>query len=268
MLDDGEQTAAAFLGLGAAAASRPPSAARSADSSTRARRRRRSSRSLRCGYRARWSYRAASRTGGRSRRDAWCSRESPRANEFAGAPRSALSASRRTGPRDGAREQERQHDHDAGGDQEHLEDCEPLRRRPCRRYRRLGWKASARRAPARKRCTGTATETITSARSLMRTMLDLRPMQRMRDLLVALAVLRPEFAIGRQIAAAEPAADRQPVALEVIRLAPRRRRQIEAQHVDRDCGCRESARRRGRRCARACWSATPAAAAPARPAPD
>ena len=58
---------------------------------------------------------------------------------------------------------------------------------------------------ARKRCTGTATETMTSPRSLMRTMLAFWPFKRLRDFGIALAVLGAELAVERQVAAAEPA---------------------------------------------------------------
>ena len=84
---------------------------------------------------------------------------------------------------------------------------------------------------ARKRCTGTATETITSPRSLTRTMLLFWPFSAFGDLLIAVAVFGPEFAIERQVAAIEPGADRDHRALDDARLLHRRRRQFEAQHV-------------------------------------
>ncbi len=81
------------------------------------------------------------------------------------------------------------------------------------------------------RCTGTATETITSPRSLTRTADAFRAGERLRDFVVALAVFRTELAIGRQVAAVEPVADRDHRAFGEPRLAPLRRRQVEAQHV-------------------------------------
>ena len=68
VLDDREQPRAAVVGLGERQRLDRASAARSAGSSVRARRRRQSSRSPRCGCRARWSCRAARPTDGRSRR--------------------------------------------------------------------------------------------------------------------------------------------------------------------------------------------------------
>src|SRR3984885_10642850 len=55
--------------------------------------------------------------------------------------------------------------------------------------------------------------------------------QRLHDFLVTVAVLRPEFAIERQVAAVEPGADRDHRAFGETRLFHGRRRQFEAQHV-------------------------------------
>ena len=57
------------------------------------------------------------------------------------------------------------------------------RRSPSGRCRRPGSTASARRCTARNRCTGTATETITSPRSLIRTMLLFWPFSARHDFL-------------------------------------------------------------------------------------
>ena len=57
------------------------------------------------------------------------------------------------------------------------------------------------------------------------------PSSDLRDFLIAVAVLRPEFAIERQVAAIEPGADRDHRSLGDARLFDRRRRQFEAQHV-------------------------------------
>ena len=84
---------------------------------------------------------------------------------------------------------------------------------------------------ARKRCTGTATETITSPRSLTRTMLACRPLSACVDFRIALAVFGAELLVERQIAAAEPAAHGDEAALHQARLFGIRRRQVEAQHV-------------------------------------
>ena len=84
---------------------------------------------------------------------------------------------------------------------------------------------------ARKRCTGTATETITSPRSLMRTMLACWPLSACADFRIALAVLRAELLVDRQVAAPEPAPHRDEAALHQARLFRGRRRQVEAQHV-------------------------------------
>ena len=84
---------------------------------------------------------------------------------------------------------------------------------------------------ARNRCTGTATETMTSPRSLMRTMLASWPFERLRHFGIALAVVGAEFVIKRQIAPAEPAAHGDESALEQARLFRGRRRQVETQHV-------------------------------------
>ena len=251
-----------------AAASRPPSAARSAGSSARARRRRRSSRSPRCGCRAHWSCRAARRTDGRSRRARWVKSGISTRDGCGGAPFGAVGEpAHRAG--DGAGEQHREHHHDAGRDQEHAHDRS--------RSASTIWSMSppcvdSSSAPrtARKRCTGTATETMTSPRSLTRTMLAFWPASALRDFRIVLAVCRAELAIERQVAARRASVATRSSALDEVRLLGIRRRQVEAQHVaaDRDCGCRASARRRGRRCARACWSARSAGAAPARRAPD
>ncbi len=56
-------------------------------------------------------------------------------------------------------------------------------------------------------------------------------LQRVRDFLVAVAVLRSELAIERQVAAIEPGADRDRGSLRDARLFDRRRRQFEPQHV-------------------------------------
>ena len=68
VFDHRQQPGAAVLVARQVAASRPRSAARSAGSSIHGRRRRRTSRSPRCGYRARPSCRAARRRDARSRR--------------------------------------------------------------------------------------------------------------------------------------------------------------------------------------------------------
>ena len=95
---------------------------------------------------------------------------------------------------------------------------------------------------ARKRCTGTATETMTSPRSLMRTMLGLQPVQRLRDFRIALAVVGAELAIERQVAvgraSARIAIQR---ALEAARLLARPAaagRSAARRRGRRDCGCR------------------------------
>ena len=84
---------------------------------------------------------------------------------------------------------------------------------------------------ARKRCTGTATETMTSPRSLTRTMLACSPPSACCDLLIALAVLRSELLVERQVAAPEPAAHGDEGALDQAGLLGIRRRQVETQHV-------------------------------------
>ena len=88
----------------------------------------------------------------------------------------------------------------------------------------------------------------------MRTMLPFWPFERLDHLRVALAVLRAEFAIERQVAAPEPGAHRDEGALDHTRLFRVRRRQVEAQDVaaaEQVAAVERAARRRGRRCARA-----------------
>src|SRR2546429_5959625 len=55
--------------------------------------------------------------------------------------------------------------------------------------------------------------------------------QRLHDLLIAVAVFGPEFAIERQVAAIEPGADRDHGSLPEARLLGRRRTQFEPQPV-------------------------------------
>src|ERR1700686_741822 len=56
-------------------------------------------------------------------------------------------------------------------------------------------------------------------------------LQRVRDLLITVAVLGSELAIKRKVAAVEPGADRDHRALRDTRFLDRRRRQFEPQHV-------------------------------------
>src|SRR5258707_5507757 len=56
-------------------------------------------------------------------------------------------------------------------------------------------------------------------------------LQRVRDFFIAVAVLRSELAIERQVAAVEPGADRDHGSLGDARLLDRRRRQFEPHHV-------------------------------------
>src|ERR1700682_5394307 len=56
-------------------------------------------------------------------------------------------------------------------------------------------------------------------------------LQRVRDLLITVAVLGSELAIERKVAAVEPSADRDHRALCDTRFLDRRRWQFEAQHV-------------------------------------
>ena len=83
----------------------------------------------------------------------------------------------------------------------------------------------------RKRWIGTATSTMTSPRSLMRTMLAFWPLSDLRDLRIALAVVAAEVVIGRQVAAPEPGAHGDEGALDDAGLLGVGRRQVEAQHV-------------------------------------
>ena len=85
---------------------------------------------------------------------------------------------------------------------------------------------------ARKRCTGTATETMTSpAIGDAHQVGALRAGQRLRDLGIVLAGFRTELVVARKIAAAEPHFHGVPAALEEVRLLLVRRRQVEAQHL-------------------------------------
>ena len=111
---------------------------------------------------------------------------------------------------------------------------------------------------ARKRCTGVATETITSPRELMRTTLAFWPPSACDDFRIAFAVFGAELDVERQVALGEPLAHRVPLPLEESGLGRIRRRQIEAQHVAAAieiAAVEQRARRRDRRCARAYWSA-------------
>src|SRR5271170_7992687 len=58
--------------------------------------------------------------------------------------------------------------------------------------------------------------------------------QRLHDLLITVAVFRPELVIERQVAAVEPGTDRDHRALGEARLFERWWRQFEAQHVTAD----------------------------------
>ncbi len=109
--------------------------------------------------------------------------------------------------RDGAGEQERQHHHHAGGDQEYLEDGEPLGADHIvdvgalrRQHERAAHRAEALHRDRHRDDHLAALVDAHHAR--------LEALERVRHLVVALAVLRPELAIERQGAAAEPGADR------------------------------------------------------------
>ena len=270
VLDDLHQPAARIRRSWRAAASRRRCAARSAGSSARARRRRRSSRSPRCGRRARWSCRAAPPTDCRSR---------PAVGEIGDLLAALDAAPHPLGGRgqpaqrigDGRGEQHRQDDHDQRRDPEDAQDapCAPPRR-SCR-CRRLASTAAARRARRAKRWTGTATETICSPARVMRTTVGGHAGQRADDLGIGASRCRP--------AAPRRPADRcggtgrrriLPGPLEEAR-APRPRsaagRSAGSGRANRGAANRAQMRR-GHRCGRACGSARSAAAAAARRAPD
>ena len=132
-------------------------------------------------------------------------------------------------PGNGAGEQERQHHHDAGGDQEYLEDREPLGGDhvvdvgPLRREHQRA--AHGAEALHRHRHRDDHLGTIVDPHHA-----PFEADERLRDLLVALAVAGAELAIGRQVALGEPAAQHHPAPLQVARPLLRRR-QVEAKHV-------------------------------------
>ncbi len=173
-------------------------------------------------------------------------------------------------PGDGAREQNRQHDHYTGGDKKHLQDRKPLGFNHIVDIGALGGEqqhAAHRAEPLHRN--GDRDDHLAAvvdahdARFLS--------VKRLRDFRIALAVLRAEFAVERQVAAAEPFAHGIPLPLEEARLLMRRRaagRTAGCRRGHTDCGCRAAARRRGHRCGRGCWSARSDAAAPAPRAPD
>ena len=166
---------------------------------------------------------AASRAGGAARR--WCRR--------GGCERSDGDAARRRGRR--AR-------------------CRAARRGRWRRCRRPGSTAAARRRPRRKRWIGTATETISSPRSLTRTTLAGAAGERRWRLRDSPCRWRRRAPCrrGRSLRCSQTV-DGLPDAVEQRRLAGGGRRQVEAQDLAARievAASRRSACRRDRRCAR------------------
>ncbi len=134
------------------------------------------------------------------------------------------------GTGDGAGEQHRQNDHDAGGDQEHFHDREALRFHHvvdvgalCRQHQRATDRAEslyrhgngddhlAAFIHAHHACVGAV--------------------ERLRDFLVTLAVLRAELVVEREIAAPEPAAQRDKRAFHEAGWFGIRWRKIEPEHI-------------------------------------
>ena len=108
----------------------------------------------RCGYRARSSYRAARRTNPRFRRARRV--KSGISTRVPDAPADAFGAVGEPAdrPGDGAGEQHREYDHDAGRDEEHLDDREALRFDHIVDVGALRRAACSAPRTARKRCTG------------------------------------------------------------------------------------------------------------------
>ena len=131
---------------------------------------------------------------------------------------------------DRTRQQQRQHDHDGGGDAADLEDREPLGGDHLvdvvalrRQHQRAVHGAEALH---RHRDRNDHLAAVVDAHHAR-----LDAVERLYDFAVALAVLRPEFAVERQVTAVEPGAGRDRGALEDARLLQRRWWQLKAQHV-------------------------------------
>ena len=131
---------------------------------------------------------------------------------------------------DGAGEQHREHHHDGGGDQEHLDDGEPLG------LHHVVDVGALRRQHQRAAHGAEALHRHRDRDDHLAAVVDphhagVQPVERLLDLRIALAVLRAELLVERQVAAAEPAADGDEGALHEAGLFGVRRRQVETQHV-------------------------------------
>ena len=132
--------------------------------------------------------------------------------------------------RDRAGEQEREHDHDARRKQEHAQHRKPLGGDHLVDFGALGreHERTAHRAKARHR-NGDRDDHLGAIVDPHH--VRLLPGKGDRDLLIELAVRLAELAVGRQVAAREPPAQRHEAPLDIARLRRFRRRQVEAQHV-------------------------------------
>ncbi len=132
--------------------------------------------------------------------------------------------------RDGAGQQHREHHHHAGGDEEHLEDRQPLGLHHLVDVAALGREqqraAHGAEALHRHRDRDDHLAAVVDAHHA-----GVLSGERLRDLRIAGAVLRPELPVERQIAASEPGPDRDPGTLEKSRPLGIDRRQVEAHHV-------------------------------------
>ncbi len=134
------------------------------------------------------------------------------------------------GAGDGAGQQQRQHDHHGGGDATDFEDREPFGGHHLVDVVALG------REHQRAVDGAEPLHRHSDRDDHLAAVVDahhaaLLAFQRVRDLLVAVAVLGPQLAIERQVAAIEPGPDRDRHPFDETGLLDRRRRQFEAQHV-------------------------------------
>ncbi len=134
-------------------------------------------------------------------------------------------------PRDGAGQQQRQHDHDDHSDTEHFQNRQPLSRHHLVDVVALrGQHQRAENGGARPLHRNSDRDDDFAA------VVDahhagLLTCERLRDLLVTVAILRAEFAVKRKIAAIEPGTDRDSGALHEARLDVGRRWQFEAYDI-------------------------------------
>lgn len=131
---------------------------------------------------------------------------------------------------DGACQQQRQHDHDSGGDAEHFQDGKPLR------GDHLVDVVALRRQHQRAMHGAEALHRHRHRHDHLAALVDahhaaLLPIERLLDLAIAFAILGSELAVQRKVAAIEPGADRDHRALGDAGFFGRRRRQFEPQHV-------------------------------------